>query len=72
MFEWFRSKPKSCTNRALVEYDISNFNYIQFNQNDSIGRGIAIYTHESISKSTIQISKESNFEEAGLFPSPTG
>lgn len=30
------------------------------------------FTHEIISKSTIQISKESNFEEAGLFPSPTG
>ena len=60
------AKPKSGTDRALVEYDIPNFDLHPVNLDNTIGRGIAIYTHKSIAKSTIQISNDSNFEEAGL------
>ena len=60
------AKPKSGTDRALVKYDIPNFDLHPVNLDNTIGRGIAIYTYKSIAKSTIQISNDSNFEEAGL------
>ena len=59
-------KPKKYNEKSLEEYHIPHFDLHPVNLNNQTGRGIAIYTHESISKSVIQITSKTDFEEAGL------
>ena len=57
-------KPKSQRHQSLKDYEIPNFNLHQTNLYDTKGRGIAVYIHQSIEKSTIQIKSTTAFEEA--------
>ena len=60
------AKPKNAKERSLKDYEIPNFVLHPVNLEEAEGRGIAVYTHESISKSTIQIVPNSDFKEACL------
>ena len=60
------AKPKNAKERTLKDYEIPNFALHPVNLEDTNGRGISVYTHESISKSTIQIKPNSDFQEACL------
>ena len=59
-------KPKTQREQSLKDLEIPNFNLHHENLNVTKGRGIAIYTHQSIEKSTIQIKSTIDFEEACL------
>ena len=61
-------KPKNSMDRSLLDYNIPGFSLhpINLDENKEKGRGIAVYTHESIEKSVIQITPEINFEEVCL------
>ena len=59
-------KPKSTKERSLKDYEIPNFDLHQVNLESQDGRGIAVYTHSSISKSTIQVIPNSSFQETCL------
>ena len=60
------AKLKTSKERSLKEYDLPNFDMHEANLENSIGRGIVVYTHKCIGKSTIQVTHSSNFEEACL------
>lgn len=59
-------KTKSPKERTLKDYEIPDYDLHPVNLDNSIGRGIAVYTHSSISKSIIQLKPQSKFEEACL------
>ena len=60
-------KPKnSGDGRQLLDYSIPGYSLHPVNLEDDTGRGIAVFTHESIDKSAIQIKPELEFEEACL------
>ena len=58
--------PKNSTERTAKDYEIPNFTLHPVNLYDNAGRGIAVYTHQSLDKSTIQIKSTQNFEEVCL------
>ena len=60
------AKPKNARERSLKDYEIQNFTLHPVNLENTDGRGIAVYTHESIGKSTIQVIPNSGFQEACL------
>ena len=60
-------KPKTNSNNLTdQDYMIPGYTLHPINLNSEEGRGIAVYTHEAIEKSVIQINMESCFEEACL------
>ena len=61
-------KPKNCTKeRTNEDYQIPDYELHPVNlQNNDAGRGIAVYTHNSISKSVTQIKLDIEYEEACL------
>ena len=59
-------KPKNSGDRQLLDYSIPGYSLHPLNLEDNIGRGIAVFTHETIDKSVIQIKPELKFEEACL------
>ena len=54
------AKPKNSGERTEKDYEIPNFNLHPVNLGDTKGRGIAVYTHQSIGKSTIQVIPTTN------------
>lgn len=61
-------KPKMSKDRNLLDYNIPGFSLHPTNIDDDLdnGRGIAVYTHESIEKSVVQIKPTVKFEEVCL------
>ena len=60
-------KPKNSKEYEIQDYDIPDYTIHPVNLDlSSCGRGIAIFTHTSIEKSSIQIQPELVFEEARL------
>ena len=59
-------KPKNSSDRQLLDYCIPGYSLHPVNLDDNIGRGIAVFTHESMDKSVIQIKPDINFEEVCL------
>ena len=59
-------KPKKAAERDLLDYTIPDYSLHPVNLESSTGRGIAVYTHTSIDKSTVQIEPEILFEEVCL------
>ena len=59
-------KPKNSNDRQLLDYAIPGYSIHPVNLDDNTGRGIAVFTHESIDKSVIQIKPEFKFDEACL------
>ena len=59
-------KPKNAKDRSLKDYEIPNFELHPVNLDTTDGRGIAVYTHESIDKSTIQVIPNLGFQEVCL------
>ena len=59
-------KPKNSSQRSVKDYEIPNFTLHPVNLYDNTGRGIAVYTHQSLDKSTIQIKSTHDFEEVCL------
>ena len=60
------AKPKNARERSLKDYEIPNFTLHPVNLESTDGRGIAVYTHQSIGKSTIQVIPNSGYQEACL------
>ena len=61
------AKPKNSSKKlTLQDYAIPGYTLHPKNLENEIGRGIAVYTHESINRSVIQIQLNSIFEEACL------
>ncbi len=60
------AKPKNAKERSLKDYEIPNFTLHPVNLETTNGRGIAVYTHDSIGKSTIQVIPEAGFQEVCL------
>ena len=50
-----------------MDYEISGYSLHPVNLSTDIGRGSAVYSHESLDKSTIQINPDISFEEIGTF-----
>ena len=60
-------KPKrNSKNMTDQDYAIPSYTLHPINLDNEKGRGIAVYTHETIDKSVLQINLESSFEEACL------
>ena len=60
-------KPKNISKKLMIQdYAIPGYTLHPKNLDNESGRGIAVYTHESIDKSVIEIQVESTFEEACL------
>ena len=59
-------KPKNGNERTLKDYKIPGFSIHPVNLDSTTGRGIAVYTHNSFDKSTIQIKPELRFDEVCL------
>ena len=59
-------KPKNSKERSMMDYEISGYSLHSVNLSTDIGRGIAVYSHESLDKSTIQIDPDISFEEICL------
>ena len=57
------AKLKNASDRTLNDYEIPNFNLIPVNLDNDIGRGIAVYIHKSLEKSTIQVTPSQDFKE---------
>ena len=49
-----------------IDYSIDDYTINPVNLDNTTGRGIIIYTHNSLDKSTIQIKVSNSFEEACL------
>ena len=62
------AKPKNCTKeRTIKDYQIPDYELHPVNLlNKDAGRGIAVYTHSSISKSVTQIKLDIKYEEVCL------
>ena len=60
-------KPKHRkTKRSEKDYEIPNYTLHPTNLYNNDGRGIAVYTHQSLDKSTIQIKSNQDFQEVCL------
>ena len=61
-------KPKNASERTDSDYDIEGYaiNPVNLDLDSDNGRGIIIYTHASLDKSTVQVTPELSFEEACL------
>ena len=61
-------KPKNSKDMTEADYKIEGYtlNTVNIETNPSTGRGIIIYTHNSLDKSTIQIKMNNQFKEACL------
>ena len=55
-------KPKNPGERSSKDYEIPNYSLHPINLYNNVGRGIAVYTHQSLDKSTIQIKSNQDFE----------
>ena len=56
----------STKQRVIKDFQIPNYTLHPVNLTNNVGRGMAVYSHESIDKSTVQIVADSRFEEACL------
>ena len=52
----------STKKRSLEDYQIPNYTLHPVNLLNETGRGIAVYTHKSIDKSTVEIQLDNKFE----------
>ena len=59
-------KPKNGREMSEIDYNIDGYTINPINLDDSFGRGIIIYTHNSLEKSAIQIRASNPFAEACL------
>ena len=59
-------KPKNASERTLKDYEIPNYTLHPVNLENDAGRGIAVYTHKSLDKSTIQVIPSQGFQEVCL------
>ena len=59
-------KPKNSKERTATDYQIPGYSLHPMNLDSGIGRGIAVYSHLSIDKSTIQIDTGLSYEEVCL------
>ena len=60
-------KPKnSSKERQKEDYQIPNYSLHPINITNTIGRGMAVYTHESIKESVVEINLNTSFEEVCL------
>ena len=61
-------KPKNSKEQEMLDYNIPDYSThpVNLDPNINTGRGIAVYTHNSIEKSAIQIKVEARFEEVCL------
>ena len=59
-------KPKNGRVMSEIDYSIDDYTINPVNLDNTTGRGIIIYTHNSLDKSTIQIKVSNSFEEACL------
>ena len=59
-------KPKNTVERETLDYCIPDYSLHPINLDSHVGRGIAIYTHTSMDKSTVQINPEVQFNEVCL------
>ena len=59
-----KCNPKNSSDRQLLDYTIPGYSIHPVNLDVQTGRGIAVFTHESIDKSVIQFKPDLNFEEA--------
>ena len=59
-------KPKVSKELDEMDYEIPGYTMHPMNLDKNIGRGIAVYTHSSLNKSTIQIDSDLSFEEVCL------
>ena len=59
-------KPKIYKERSIMDYEIPGYSLHTVNLSTDIGRGIAVYSHNSLDKSTIQIDADISFEEVCL------
>ena len=59
-------KPKHSNDRDLLDFEIPGYSLHPVNIDETTGRGIVVYTHKSLEKSTVQIKPEILFEEACL------
>ena len=59
-------KQKTSCERTEKDYEIPNYTLHPVNLDNEIGRGIAVYTHNSLEKSTIQVIPNQNFREVCL------
>ena len=57
-------KPKNSKERTEIDYQINDFTINPINLDSDDGRGIIIYTHNSLDKSIVQVIPEKLFEEA--------
>ena len=58
--------PKNPSDTTPVDYEITNFTLYPINLNNNIGRGIALYAHNSQKKSAIQVIPSQGFHEVCL------
>ena len=59
-------KHKKSNEWSTMDYDIPGYTLYSVNLDNDTGRGIAVYSHESIDKSVTQIHSHLNFEETCL------
>jgi hypothetical protein len=59
-------KPKNAKEHTVMDYEIPHYSLHPVNLDNNTGRGIAVYSHCSLDKSTIQIEPILSFEEACL------
>ena len=57
-------KPKNLSDRQLLDYVIPGYTTHPVNLDESFGRGVAVYTHDSLEKSVIQVKLDLKYEEA--------
>ena len=61
-------KPKNFDRRASSDYEIPEYSLhaVNLDPETNAGRGIVVYTHNSIDKSVVQIKPDDKFEETCL------
>ena len=59
-------KPKNAAEREVLDYCIPDYSIHPVNLDSDIGRGIAIYTHNSMEKSTVEVKPNVKYDEACL------
>ena len=59
-------KQKATNERGMKDYEIPNYTLHSTNLDNNTGRGIAVYSHCSLDKSTIQVLPNNSFEEVCL------
>ena len=59
-------KPKNGREMSEIDYSIDDYTINHVNLDKTAGRGIIVYTHNSLDKSAIQVKVSNSFEEACL------